>query len=82
MLKDFKGIHYRLANHWFNILNVNNYKNVPINYLEIRAFYGGNLISVANTNASNNNSMLYCIDPWKDYDDYIEYKGQQSNIYI
>lgn len=81
MLKDFIGIHYRLANHWFNILNVDHYKNVPINYLEIGAFYGGNLISVANTYASHNNSMLYCIDPWADYNDYIEYKGQQSKIY-
>jgi predicted O-methyltransferase YrrM len=24
---------------------------------------------------------LYCIDPWEDYDDYPEYKNEQSSIY-
>lgn len=25
--------------------------------------------------------VFYICVPWEDYDDYIEYKGQQSNIY-
>ena len=24
---------------------------------------------------------MYCIDPWEDYNDYPEYKNQQSTIY-
>ena len=24
---------------------------------------------------------MYCIDPWEDYNDYPEYKNQQSSIY-
>lgn len=81
MLNNFSGTFYRLANHWFNILNVNDYKDKPINYLEIGTFYGGNLISVAKTYGLHNESKLYCIDPWEDYEDYSEYKNQQSTIY-
>jgi hypothetical protein len=42
----FKGISYRLANNWFDYIP---FQNKSINYLEIGAFYGANLISVANT---------------------------------
>ena len=64
MLHNFDGVQYRLANNWFNILNVNDYKNKEINYLEIGAFYGANLISVAKTYGLHENSKLYCVDPW------------------
>jgi len=49
--------------------------------LEIGTFYGANLLSVGKTYGLNCGSKLYCIDPWEDYDDYPEYKNQQSNIY-
>ena len=81
MLKNFDGVQYRLADNWFPLVNVNNYKDKPIKYLEIGAFYGANVLSVANTYALHNDSKLYCIDPWEDYKDYSEYKNEQPKIY-
>jgi len=81
MSSNFVGIQYRLANNWFNNVDINDFKNKPINYLEIGTFYGANLLSVANTYASHNDSKLFCIDPWEDYDEYNEYKNQQLTIY-
>jgi SAM-dependent methyltransferase len=80
MLTNFKGTHYRLANNWFSYIDLNAY-NKPINYLEIGTFYGGNLLSVANTYGQHKDSKLYCIDPWEDYNDYPEYKEKQDSIY-
>lgn len=81
MLSNFKGVQYRLANNWFNVINVNDYKDKPINYLEIGAFYGANIISVGITYGLHNKSKLYCIDPWEDYEEYHEYKNEQPHIY-
>lgn len=81
MLNNFIGTQYRLANNWFSTVDVNNYKDRQINYLEIGTFYGANILSVAQTYGLHNDSKLYCIDPWEDYDDYPEYKNQQSTIY-
>ena len=80
MIDNFAGTNYRLADNWFNHINVKDY-NKKINYLEIGAFYGANIISVANTYGLHRDSKLYCIDPWEDYNDYPEYKNQQSLIY-
>lgn len=77
----FNGVHYRLANNWYSYVNVNDYENIPINYLEIGCFYGGNVLTVANTYAFHNDSKLYCVDPWDDYKGYSEYKGRQLEIY-
>lgn len=74
----FEGITYRTADNWFNFVPRS---NNPIRYLEIGAFYGANIISVANTYASHPESELVCIDPWIDYDEYPEYKGEQNKIY-
>ena len=76
----FNGIQYRLANNWYSILPLNEY-NKPIIYLEIGTFYGANLLSVADSYALHKYSVLHCIDPWEDYQEYPEYKGQQNNIY-
>ena len=81
MLTNFKGVQYRLANNWFNVINVNDYKDKPINYLEIGAFYGANIISVGKTYGLHNESKLFCIDPWEDYEEYDEYKNEQPHIY-
>ena len=81
MLSNFKGTQYRLANNWFNTINVNDYKDKPINYLEIGAFYGANIISVGLSYGLHNESKLYCIDPWEDYNEYNEYKNEQPHIY-
>jgi predicted O-methyltransferase YrrM len=81
MLNNFVGIQYRLADNWFSTLDINDYKDKPINYLEIGTFFGANVISVANSYGSHSNSKLYCIDPWTDYDEYPEYKNQQETIF-
>lgn len=81
MLNNFIGTQYRLADNWFDNIDINNYKDKQINYLEIGTFYGANILSVANSYGLHNDSKLYCIDPWEDYDDYPEYKNQQSTIY-
>jgi len=81
MVDKFDGVAYRLANNWFHHLAVNEFSNKPIKYLEIGAFYGANLISVAKTYGAHPGSRLHCIDPWIDYDEYPEYKGQQDVIY-
>lgn len=80
-LENFDGIQYRLANNWFTRLTLSEYSARPINYLEIGTLFGANLISVANTYGMHNDSKLYCIDPWEDYDEYPEYKNLQSSIY-
>ena len=81
MLNNFVGTQYRLADNWFDNVNLNNYNDKPIKYLEIGAFYGANVLSVANTYGLHSESKLYCIDPWADYNEYPEYKNQQSSIY-
>lgn len=81
MLNNFVGTQYRLADNWFTNVDVHSYNNKPINYLEIGAFYGANVISVANTYGIHSDSKLYCIDPWEDYLDYPEYKDEQLSIY-
>lgn len=78
---NFEGQHYRLASNWFHHVNIENYIDRPIRYLEIGAFYGANLISVANTYCKHADSVLHCIDPWEDYTDYPEYKDRQAGIY-
>lgn len=74
----FQGTQYRLSDNWFSFVPM---PDGPINYLEIGAFYGANLISVASSYGKQEGSQLYCIDPWTDYQDYPEYKTQQDHIY-
>jgi predicted O-methyltransferase YrrM len=81
MINNFYGVCYTLSNNWFENVDLNNYINRPINYLEIGAFFGANILSVANTYGLHNDSKLYCIDPWEDYAEYPEYKNEQSMIY-
>ena len=76
--KNFKGVDYRLANVWFHFIPV---EDKPIRYAEIGAFYGANMISVAETYGKHPDSLLIAIDPWTDYADYPEYKGEQTTIY-
>ena len=79
--KTFQEVYYCLSDNWFNIIDVNLYNSKAINYLEIGVLYGANIISVANTYGLHENSRLYCIDPWIDYDEYPEYKNEQNTIY-
>jgi hypothetical protein len=75
----FKGNVYRIATNWFSFLTPDPTK--PIKYAEIGAFYGANIVSVAETYGVHPDSVLIAIDPWTDYSGYPEYKGQQTTIY-
>lgn len=77
----FEGKHYYLANNWFEHIQVLDFITRPIRYLEIGTFYGANLFSVGNWYGRHPGSELHCIDPWEDYSEYSEYKGEQSKIY-
>jgi predicted O-methyltransferase YrrM len=81
MLSNFIGLKWRLADNWYPHVDLNEFKDRPIKYLEIGAFFGANLLSVANTYGAHNDTKLYCIDPWEDYNEYPEYKGKQPQIY-
>jgi SAM-dependent methyltransferase len=77
----FTGTAFRLCDNWYSFIDLSNCKNKPINYLEIGANYGANLLSVAKTYGQHENSKLFCIDPWEDYNEYNEYKEKQKSIY-
>jgi hypothetical protein len=63
---------------WTDIIPISPDK---LNYLEIGAHAGHNIISFAKHYGVHPESRLYCIDPWCDYNDYPEYKGKQLTIY-
>jgi predicted O-methyltransferase YrrM len=63
---------------WANVIPI---ADRPINYLEIGVSYGLHVITIADTYCKHPDSKIYCVDPWKDYDEYPEYKGQQDTIY-
>lgn len=53
----------------------------PIQYLEIGVHKGINVIDVAKSYCKHPDSKIYCVDPWVDYDEYPEYKGQQDVLF-
>jgi len=79
--ENFEGTTYRLPDNWADKINIDEFKNRPIKYLEIGAFYGANVIETAKTYGQHKDSKLYCVDPWEDYNDYPEYKGEIGHIY-
>ena len=81
MITNFVGTQYRLANNWYPAINVNEFKNRPIRYLEIGTFHGANLFSVAESYGAHPDSVLHCIDPCENYNDYPEYKNEQPTNY-
>lgn len=70
--------HNHAKKRWTSIIPI---PDTSINYLEIGVSYGLHVITIADTYCKHPDSKLYCVDPWKDYDEYPEYKGQQDNIY-
>jgi len=78
----FKGNYYRLPSNWYRFLDVKDYENKELNYLEIGCFYGANIIFFAHTYGKHQNSKLFCIDPYEDYDNYDEYKNEQNKHYL
>ena len=77
----FVGIQHRLSDIWISYVNIDDYKDKAINYLEIGVLFGANILSVAKTYGLHNDSKMYCTDPWEDYDDYTEYKNSLSSVY-
>jgi len=81
-LVNFEGTTFRLSSNWNSLVPLD-YKNKPIKYLEIGAYHGANVISVAESYGMHPDSKLYCIDPWINYNDYPEYtkENEQENNY-
>lgn len=79
-LKNFEGTSFRLSENWNTIIPID-LQNKPIKYLEVGAYHGANVISVAESYGLHPESKLYCIDPWINYDEYPEYKeeGKQED---
>jgi len=80
MTEKFEGVVYKYCDNWYNHVSLDEFKDRPINYLEVGTFYGANLISVANSYASHKDSKLYCIDHWADYKGW-EYEGKEETIF-
>jgi predicted O-methyltransferase YrrM len=74
----FKGPVYRLSDNWRDIIP-DSFADKPVNYLEIGAFLGANVISVDRTFCRHPESRIFCIDPWSDYSEYNEYTGEQES---
>jgi predicted O-methyltransferase YrrM len=77
--KDYVGSMYKSPDRWWAPHLQIDYDS-PIKYLEIGTFYGIHAIQVSEK-LTNPDSKIYCIDPWKDYDEYTEYKGEQNKIW-
>ncbi len=77
----FYGTSFRLPDNWYDHVQLTQYENIPINYLEIGAHYGANLLAVAKTYGKHPDSKLFCIDPWDDYKEYSEYNNKQTSIF-
>jgi predicted O-methyltransferase YrrM len=82
----FKGNYdkSKLVSNWYNIIELKNYENKQLNYLEIGCSYGANIILFAHTYGKHQHSKLYCIDPYKDYitnlDKEEEFKTFNENV--
>jgi hypothetical protein len=53
----------------------------PVNYLEIGVYRGEHIIDMSKSYCSHPDSVIYCVDPWTDYDEYPEYKGEIESAY-
>jgi len=75
--KQLKGIDYSKdpAQTWSIVIPI---QDKPIRYLEIGVLHGRNLIKVEKSYCKHDDSKLVCIDPWFDYDGYLEYKNKQD----
>ncbi len=79
--KQFKGTSFTLPDNWFYTMPYESFAERPIRYLEIGVLSGIHLMCVARTYASHPESQLHAIDPWTDYTEYPEYKGEQDSIF-
>ena len=60
---------------WSKFISI---QNKPIKYLEIGVADGIHVIHISESYCKHPDSKIYCVDPWQDYDEYPEYKGQQD----
>jgi len=74
----FKGNVYNMSFKWKDIINPT---NDPIKVLEIGAYHGANVCCLTKTHAIHSDSEIHCVDPWRDYDQYPEYKDEQRTNY-
>ena len=74
----FEGHVFNMSYKWLNIIKPT---NKPLKIMEIGAYHGANACSLVKTLATHPKSEIHCVDPWMDYEDYIEYKGKQGNNY-
>jgi hypothetical protein len=74
----FKGNVYNMSYRWKNIIPVT---EGPIKFLEIGAYLGANVCSLMKTYAKNKDTEIHVIDPWINYDYYIEYRNEQTTNY-
>jgi len=74
----FKGNVYNMSFKWKEIINPT---NDPIKVLEIGAYHGANVCCLTKTHAIHSDSEIHCVDPWRDYDQYPEYKDEQRTNY-
>jgi hypothetical protein len=74
----FQGNVYRLADNWEVVIPK---MEQPIKILEIGVYHGANMCSLVKTYATHELSEIHCVDPWMDYEEYPEYKQEQSTNY-
>ena len=77
-MASFQGIKYKDATNWIGFVPQT---SEPIRYLEIGVLCGNNVLSVEKLYASHPDSVLVCVDPWIDYGEYPEYKGEITTYY-
>ena len=75
---EIKGYTLTCCDNWFQIVP---YEYKAIKYLEIGALSGTNVVHVAKSYCMHPDSRMYVIDPWIDYSDYTDYKGEHNTIY-
>jgi len=76
----FQGLSWRLGGEeWKSIFSVNNM--LPFHYCEVGVLHGANLISVARAFCNHMASTIVAIDPFTDYPEYQEFRGEQASNY-
>jgi hypothetical protein len=76
----FKGNVFNMSYKWMQVLPPYPHDK-PLKIMEIGAYHGANACSLVKTLATHPKSEIHCVDPWMDYDDYVEYKGKQGTNY-
>lgn len=74
----FKGNVYNMSYKWKDVFPV---PDGPIKYLEIGAYHGTNVCSLMKTYAQHKDTQIHVIDPWFNYDGYVEYRSEQTTNY-